>query len=80
MEKNAVYFILVMLLALYALNPSYEKHLVKLGEIPSRPMQEENSSSPGSKYRYKNYYLRSVVNNAARDERKTFGIFGFVFK
>ena len=80
MAKKLVSFILLLLLALYVLNPPYEKHRVKLGEIPSPDMMEEKSSGPGSKYVYKNYVFCSEVKNAATGERESFGILGFVFK
>ncbi len=80
MKKAAVYFIVVLLFALYLLNPSYEKHRIKLGEIPSATMIEEKTSSPGSKYKYKNYVFCSIVVDAVTDERRSFGILGFILK
>jgi len=80
MKKNIAYFILILLFALYLLNPSYNKHLVKLGEIPADTMLEEKTSSPGSKYKYKNYVFCSMVADAVTDQRKSFGILGFVLK
>ena len=78
MKKNTGYFIVVLLIALYFLNPSYSKHLKKLGVITT-PTMEEKSNSPGSKYKYKNYIFCSMVKDAATDQRKSFGILGFVF-
>ncbi len=73
-----MYFIFILLIGLYVLNPSYSKHLKKLGEATA-PTMEEKSSSPGSKYSYKNYFFCSMVTDAVTDQRKTFGILGFVF-
>jgi len=78
MKRNTGYFIVILLLALYFLNPSYSKHLKKLGVITT-PTIEEKSSSPGSKYKYKNYIFCSIVTGAATDQSKSFGIPGFIF-
>ena len=78
MKRNTGYFIVVLLFALYFLNPSYSKHLKKLGVITT-PTMEEKNSSPESKYNYKNYIFCSIVTEAATDQRKSFGILGFVF-
>ena len=79
MKRYTVYFILILLFGLYFLNPSYTKHLKELGVITT-PAMEEKTSSPGSKYKYKNYVFCSAVTEVATDQRKSFGIFGFVFK
>jgi hypothetical protein len=74
--KNLLYFIFILVLAMYFLNPSENKHRVKLGLIPDDVMIKSDGNSW---FKYHNYYLFSTTADST-DKRLSIGVLGFVLK
>jgi hypothetical protein len=74
--KKYGFAIVVLIFALFYLNPSFEKHQLKIGLIPTPPLIENKPVG----LKYNSYVFFSTVTNTVLNERLTFGIAGFVFK
>ena len=74
--KKYGFAIVVLIFALFYLNPSFEKHRRKMGLDPTPPLIDNRSEG----LKYNNYVLFSTVTNSVLNERLTLGIAGFVIK
>lgn len=81
MKINGFIVVLLILLAAFLLNPGYSKHMAKLGhKQKSISRDNPNGGSYTGSYKYNNYYIFSTTTDKDDGERKTIGIFGFVFE
>ena len=74
--KNILYFVFILAVVLYFLNPSENKHRVKLGLIPNDVMIKSDNNSW---FKYHNYFLFSTTTDTT-EKRLSIGVLGFVFK
>lgn len=76
--------IIGLLVAAYFLNPSYSKHMEKIGVpgIIGKELDKPGDLSviAGTMIKYNNYYLFSTTTNELTNQRLTFGLFGVVFR